>query len=119
MRRSRRLIAILFLVRGLPAPGDISSALTDNPSAYTLSLGHMEDLTLRSFAYLRTPLPLAALAFLIGAPGRCAQSRAGFSALAVMMVLFFQAARLALVVFDPFLSSRPLAEALDGRRRAR
>ena len=29
-----------------------------------------------------------------------------------MMVLFFQAARLALVVFDPYLSSRPLAKAL-------
>jgi len=29
-----------------------------------------------------------------------------------MMVLFFHAARLALVVFDPYLSSRPLAEAL-------
>ncbi|HLJ15007.1 MAG TPA: hypothetical protein VKV15_10960 [Bryobacteraceae bacterium] len=28
-----------------------------------------------------------------------------------MMVLFFQAARLALVVFDPYMSSRPLAEA--------
>jgi hypothetical protein len=27
-------------------------------------------------------------------------------------VLFFQAARMALVVFDPYLSSRPLAEAL-------
>jgi hypothetical protein len=30
---------------------------------------------------------------------------------AVMMILFFHAARLALVVFDPFLSSGPLAEA--------
>jgi len=30
----------------------------------------------------------------------------------VMCVLFFQAARMALVVFDPYLSSRPLAEAL-------
>ena len=29
-----------------------------------------------------------------------------------MMVLFFHAARLAMVVFDPYLSSRPLAEAL-------
>ena len=106
-------IAILFLVRGLPAPGDISSALTDNPSAYTLSLGHMEDLTLRSFAYLRTPLALAALAFLIGAIGawRLKAERA-FLAVAVMMVLFFQAARLALVVFDPYMSSRPLAEKL-------
>jgi hypothetical protein len=33
-------------------------------------------------------------------------------ATALMMVLFFHAARLALVVFDPYLSSRPLAEAL-------
>jgi hypothetical protein len=30
-----------------------------------------------------------------------------------MMVLFFHAARLALVDFDPYLSSRPLAEALN------
>ena len=29
-----------------------------------------------------------------------------------MMVLFFHAARMAMVVFDPYLSSRPLAEAL-------
>jgi hypothetical protein len=29
-----------------------------------------------------------------------------------MMILFFQAARLALVVFDPYLSSRPLANKL-------
>jgi hypothetical protein len=29
-----------------------------------------------------------------------------------MCVLFFQAARMALVVFDPYLSSRPIAEAL-------
>ena len=29
-----------------------------------------------------------------------------------MMVLFFHAARLALIVFDPYLSSRPLADAL-------
>jgi hypothetical protein len=29
-----------------------------------------------------------------------------------MMILFFQAARLAMAAFDPFLSSRPLAEAI-------
>ncbi len=32
---------------------------------------------------------------------------------AVMMVLFFHAARLALIVFDPYLGSRPLAAALS------
>ena len=102
-----------FLVRTIPAPGDISSALSRHPSAYTLSLGHMEDLTLESFAYLRAPLLLATIAFLVGAAGtlRAAGEKA-FLAAAVMAVLFFQAARLALVVFDPYMSSRPLAEAL-------
>jgi hypothetical protein len=33
-------------------------------------------------------------------------------ALAAMMVLFFHAARLALVTWDPYMGSRPLAEAL-------
>jgi hypothetical protein len=35
-----------------------------------------------------------------------------FLAAALMMIAFLHAARLALVVFDPFLSSRPLAEAI-------
>jgi len=106
-------IAILVLVRNVPAPGDISGALSHNPQVYTLSMGHMEDLTLSSFAYLRLPLALAALAFVIGAIGASVwRGQKAFLAAAVMMVLFFQAARLALVVFDPYLSSRPLAEAL-------
>ncbi len=102
-----------FLVRHLPAPGDISAALSSHPGAYTLSLGHIEDLTLASFAYLRWPLLLAAIAFLGGAIGlfRAASQRA-FLVAALSAVLFFQAARMALVVFDPYLSSRPLAEAL-------
>jgi hypothetical protein len=33
--------------------------------------------------------------------------------MALMMVIFFHAARLAMVAFDPYLSSRPLAEALN------
>jgi hypothetical protein len=40
------------------------------------------------------------------------RSRLVFLGIALMMVLFFHAARLALVSFDPYLSSRPLAEAL-------
>jgi 4-amino-4-deoxy-L-arabinose transferase-like glycosyltransferase len=104
---------LFFLVRGVPAPGDISTALTDHPSAYTLSLGHMEDLTLQSFAYLRVPLLVACGAFLVGAVGtfRAAGKRA-FMATALMMVVFFHAARLAMVVFDPYMSSRPLADAI-------
>ena len=107
------IFAILVSVRGLPTPGDISSALTQNADAYTLSLGHMHDLTLKSFAYLRLPLVIAGIAFVIGAVGawRLSSERAVL-AMAVMMVIFFQAARLALVTFDPYLSSRPIAEAL-------
>jgi hypothetical protein len=71
------------------------------------------DLTFDSFAYLRLPFLVAAVAFMAGALGtfRWLGQRAFLSA-ALMMILFFHAARLALVVFDPFLTSRPLAEAV-------
>lgn len=106
--------AILLATRGASAAGDISSALAPHPHAYKLSLGHMEDLTLASFAYLRLPLVLAGVAFAAGCIGtfKAGTQRAVFSA-ALMMVLFFQAARLAMVTFDPYMSSRPLAEALE------
>jgi hypothetical protein len=107
---------LLYMVRNTPTPGDISSALSYNPSVYTLSLGHMEDLTIRSFAYLREPLLLAGIAFLLGAiaawryAGK--QVARGFILIAVMMVLFLQAARMAMIVFNPYMSSQPLAKAL-------
>jgi 4-amino-4-deoxy-L-arabinose transferase-like glycosyltransferase len=107
-------ISILVAVRHVTTPGDISRALSYNPSAYKLSLGHMEDLTLDSFAYLRVPLALAAVAFLIGVIStlRTTRSHAYFG-IAIMMVVFLHAARLAMVTFDPYLSSRPLVDALD------
>jgi len=105
---------ILILVRGLPTPGDISSSLTSHPADYTLALGHIHDLTLRSFAYLRTPLELAALAFLLGALGAWfLKLKSAYMTLALMMVLFVHAARMAMVVFDPYMSSHPLAIALN------
>ena len=72
----------------------------------------MGDLTLQSFAYLRAPLILAGIAFLVGAAGGWLRGRRAFIALAAMMVLFLHASRMALVAFDPYLSSRPIAEAL-------
>lgn len=125
LRRSSRAIAlvaflglvvvsgILYAVRDGATPGDIASALRKNPELYTMSLGHMRDLTVESFAYLRTPLMLAGLAFLIGAASvfifRLERIIAAF---ALMMVLFFHAARSALVIFDPYMGSFPLAAAL-------
>jgi len=105
--------AILVFVRNMPAPGDISRALQQHPEAYTLSLGHMGDLTLASFAYLRLPLCVALIAFLIGAIATLFfRGRHVYLAIALAMVVFIHAARLALIVFDPYLASRPLAEAL-------
>jgi 4-amino-4-deoxy-L-arabinose transferase-like glycosyltransferase len=102
---------VLFQVWNMPAPGDISTALlTQQVAAYTLSLGHMGDLTIHAFAYLRAPLLLAGIAFLIGAILSWRRQLAGA---VIMMVLFVHAARMALVVFDPYLSSEPLAEALN------
>jgi 4-amino-4-deoxy-L-arabinose transferase-like glycosyltransferase len=106
-------LTLFVLARNLPAPGDISQALSQHPGAYKLSLGHMQDLTLASFAYLRLPLLVATIAFCVGALATWRlPNRKAFLAAALMMVLFFHAARLAMAVFDPFLSSRPLAEAL-------
>ena len=107
------IAGILFAVRHMPTPGDIAGALQQHPEAYTLSLGHMGDLTLQSLAYLRLPLAVAGVAFSVGAVGAwCLRGNRAFIALAAMMVLFFHASRLALKTFDPYLSSRPLAEAL-------
>ena len=108
------IIAVLLLTWNLPAPGDISVALTQNRSLYKLSMGHIGDLTLGACAYLRLPLVVAGIACLVGAIGAWRLHGAqAFLAIAAMMVIFFQAARLALVVFDPYMSSRPIAEALN------
>jgi hypothetical protein len=110
------LSAVLFSVWKIPAHGDIYQALTQNPEAYTLSLGHIRDLTLNAFAYLKLPLGLAALAF-----GGCALAlvfsrnniRRTVLVIAASMIVFFQAARIALIRFDSYLSSYPLAERLQ------
>jgi 4-amino-4-deoxy-L-arabinose transferase-like glycosyltransferase len=107
------IVAILVMVRNIPTPGDISFALTQRLRFYTLALSHMEDLNLQSFAYLRFPLVLAGVSFLIGMLGMLwARGQRAFLAAALMMVFFFHAARSAMVTFDPYMSSRPLAEAL-------
>jgi hypothetical protein len=112
------LCAIVFLLAynaHTAIHGDISNALTQNPDMYTLSLGHMSDLTLHSFAYLRVPLALAGCGLLIGMIATFRDRRTGavVAGLALMMIVFIQAARLALVAFDPYLSSKPLADALS------
>ena len=106
----------LGLVWRTPAPGDISQALSQNPDVYTLSMGHIFDLTL---GCLRVPQGAArarrrSLWFRRGlAIDMAVGSSKTVLALAVCMIVFLQAARLALVVFDPYLGSYPLAVALE------
>jgi hypothetical protein len=109
------LAAVLVMVWRVPAIGDISQALSQHPEMYTLSLGHMGDLTLNAFAYLKLPLALATIAFagiaLALAVWRNNLTKT-FLATALGMVIFFQAARLALARFDAYLGSYPLAQSL-------
>lgn len=123
-RRAARLAAVVYAlafiigtlalvaVRGLPAEGDISAALASNPEAYVLSLGHFQDLTLGALAYLRGPLALALAGFLIGAAGGWARSRRrALAAIACAAMILLHAAHWAMARFDPYLSSRAMAEA--------
>jgi hypothetical protein len=64
---------------------------------------------------MRTPLGIAGGAFVLGsiAAMRAVATRAyarAYIVAAVMMIVFFQGARLAMVKFDPLLSSRNLAQ---------
>jgi 4-amino-4-deoxy-L-arabinose transferase-like glycosyltransferase len=110
------LSVVLLSVWRLSAPGDIYQALTQHPELYTLSLGHIRDLTLSAFAYLKLPLGLAALAF-----GGCALGlvfsrnniRRTVLVVAAGMIVFYQAARVALIRFDSDLGSYPLAQRLQ------
>ena len=109
------LSAVLLQVWRLPAPGDIASALTQHPELYTLSMGHVRDLTLAAFAYLKLPLGLAALAFGLGALAVAVSwndVRRTVLVIAVSMIVFYQATRIALIRFDSYLGSYPLAQSL-------
>ncbi len=110
------MAAILVLVAKIPTNGELADALAQHPEMYTLSLGHMGDLTLAAFAYLRLPLAIAAAACALCAAGASLtrhRLEATVAILAAGMILFFQAARVALIRFDPYLGSYPLAEKLQ------
>lgn len=115
--------AIAFwMTRHIPVEGDIASTLTRNPGAYALSLGHVLDLTPRSLAELRVPVIGTALTFLLGTGAALflrfrSKHMASNVTLAVMMASFFFFAHMSLATFEPYLSSRALAEAIDREYR--
>jgi 4-amino-4-deoxy-L-arabinose transferase-like glycosyltransferase len=111
---------LLWLSRNAAPAADISQTLTQNPENYKLALGHMSDLTVEAFAVLRVPAAGAALslsvgflaAFILRRKRRATQ--AGLLT-AVTVACFIYFAHIALGVFNPYLSSQPLAMAIKRR----
>ncbi len=108
------LIAMLWISAKVQVNGDISSLLKEHENDfYRVSMAHILDLTPQAFALLRLPASLAAAAFLLGLAAawwlrRKRREQAAAVCLAITMAVFFFAANVALGVFGPYLSSRPL-----------
>src|SRR5262249_42350796 len=110
----------LWISRHVAPAADISQALTNNPDNYRLALGHMSDLTVEAFAVLRVPAAGAALSLTIGFVAafilrlKYRSMRASLLT-AASIACFIYFAHKALGVFNPYLSSQPLATAIKQR----
>jgi 4-amino-4-deoxy-L-arabinose transferase-like glycosyltransferase len=113
------LIYGLWSSRKLPYVSDIGLLLAHRDVAgYTLSMSHFFDLTGPSFAALRLPAALAACGFLVGPAIAWSLRRASRDFEATVSVAFtaailLVAAHIALVRFEPMLSSRSMADTVN------
>ncbi len=109
----------LWTSRHLPFVSDIGKELAHRGVGdYTLSMSHLFDLTGPSFAALRLPAALAAIALLIGpAAGWLLRVRgrhlASTVSIALTMTVFLIAAHIAFARFEPMLSSKQLADIIE------
>lgn len=108
----------LWTSRDLPYVADIGTLLAHRGVGdYTLSMSHLFDLTGPSFAALRLPSALAAITLLIGPfAGWLLRLKgkhlAATVSLALTMTVFFIAAHIAFVRFEPMLSSKRFADTI-------
>ncbi len=117
----------LWSSRAIPSGSDIGALLAHRDVAgYTLSMSHLFDLTGPSFAALRLPAGLAAAGLLLGpvVAWVLRRQRHHFEAtasVAFTSAVFLIAAHIALVRFEPMLSSRAMADTINhitkGERR--
>ena len=111
----------LWTSRNLPFVPDIGTLLAHRAVGdYTLSMSHLFDLTGPSFAALRLPAALAAIALLIGpAAGWLLRLKrkhlASTISVALTMTVFLIAAHIAFARFEPMLSSKQLADTIIAR----
>ena len=117
------LIGGLWSSRHLPFVPDIGAVLAQtNQDNDTLSMGHILDLTGQSFAALRFPAMLAVIALVFGSLAEIVlrikrKHLASTWALALTMTVFLIAAHIALIRFDPYLSSHALASRIQEQVR--
>ncbi len=108
----------LWTSRNLPYVSDIGLLLAHRGVAdYTLSMSHLFDLTGESFAALRLPASLAAIALLVGpVTGWLLRLKgkhlASTVSVALTMAVFLIAAHIAFARFEPMLSSKPMADTI-------
>jgi len=133
-RRSGKVCATILLVLGisifliagtlavvlppLPPGTDFADALRRDSDLYTLSMGHLFDLTPKALGAFRFPLVLTSLGFFAGTTlnwwfRRRNDPAKGNLALAGMMVIAICAVHLALGVFYPVLGSKALADVVQ------
>ena len=109
------LVAGLWSSRNLPFVPDIGEVLVQRGVGnYTLSMSHFFDLTDASFAALRLPAAIAAVALVAGPLAGLwfslkRRNRAAIWSVGLGMAGLLVAAHIALVRFEPYLSSRGLA----------
>ena len=108
----------LWQSRNLPFVDDIGTLLAHRGVGdYTLSMSHLFDLTGPSFAALRLPSVLAAIALLVGPiVGLILRMKgkhlASTISLALTAAVFLIAAHIAFARFEPMLSSKPIADTI-------
>jgi 4-amino-4-deoxy-L-arabinose transferase-like glycosyltransferase len=109
----------LWSARNLPFVADIGTVLAKREVAgYSVSMAHFFDLTGPSFAALREPAWIALLTLLVGPLLALLLRRRGHdleatTSVAFTAALFLVAAHIALVRFEPMLSSRAIADTIN------
>ena len=102
----------------VPPGTDLATLLSSNPDLYTLSLGHLYDLTGDAMGLFRGPLTAVALSMIVVGPIAYLLRRRGLTftanlTLAAGMTVTLLAAHEGLVRFNPILGSKNLAQAIN------
>ena len=115
-------LGLFFFSKMPPAGTDLSQLLKRNPGDYALSFGHFLDLTPQAMGMFRVPLLIFSLAFLFGPLAnwlfrRKGRPGAGNVVLAAMMVAVLFCVHSGFTIFNPILSSKDLALAIQRHYR--